>query len=198
MMIMPGNNSSPPVHYLAGAHPGLIGWIIGPKAVSHTKLRSWMPYALDNDAFSAYFNKTEWDETLWLEMLRWADLQDHPPLWVLVPDKVADRETTLLNWDKYAPEAGKHGPLAFASQDGMEPSDVPKEAQVVFMGGSTEWKWSNLAKWASIFPRMHVGRVNTIKKLTLCKELGIESVDGGNWFLGGEKTMMQMVNFLKT
>ena len=180
-MIMPGTNSYGLVHWIAGAHPGKIGWLIGP---THRKLpRAWLPYALDNDAFSAWSQKKPWNEALWLDLLQWARRTHVAPLWVLVPDVVADKRKTLIQWEKYCPVVAEFGwPLAFAVQDGMRPCDVPDNADVVFVGGTTEWKWKNLKMWTENFPRVHCGRVNMIRRLWTCEDAGCESVDGSGWF----------------
>jgi hypothetical protein len=186
MMVMPANHSSPLVHYLAGAKPGRIGWLVGPSSLPKTKLRAWMPFACDNDAFSAWTNQTPWDEEAWLAMLRRVQSLHVNPLWVLVPDVVANKEQTLVLWDKYAPVAAAYKwPLAFALQDGMSPGDVPSDADLVFVGGTTEWKWRSLPMWCDHFPRVHVGRVNELDKLWVCQRLGVESVDGTGWFRDG-------------
>jgi len=106
------------------------------------------------------------------------------PLWVLVPDVVADKEATLKKWSIYSPIAKSFGwPLAFAVQDGMTPDDVPDEC-LIFVGGTTEWKWDTVPMWAATGRRVHVGRVNSIEKVILCENLGIESVDGTGWMRG--------------
>ena len=103
LMVMPANNSSAIVHYWAGKHPGKIGWLIGPTAIAKTKLRPWIPFALDNDAFSSWTAGRAWDEAAWIAMLRSVRAQSMRPRWVLVPDVVANREATLAKWDQYAP-----------------------------------------------------------------------------------------------
>jgi hypothetical protein len=106
------------------------------------------------------------------------------PRWVLVPDVVADRDATLRKWDKYSQIAQQFGwPLAMAVQDGMTPEDLPDEC-VVFVGGTTKWKWDTVEMWASTNRRVHVGRVNEVEKLILCEKLGVESVDGTGWMRG--------------
>jgi hypothetical protein len=189
MMVMPSNNSGAFVHYLAGRFPGRIGWLTGPSGMQKTRLRPWIPFALDNDAFSCWTKGTPWNESLWLSML---DTLKHDsefsPRWVLVPDVVADRDQTLANWGKYSPVAKQFGwPVAFAVQDGMIVEDVPKDADVIFVGGTTNWKWRTLPMWSSIGKRVHVGRVNEVPKLNLCESLGVESVDGTGWMRGTEE-----------
>lgn len=187
MMVMPANHSSSTIHYLAGKYPGRFGWLVGPTARFKTRLRSWMPYALDNDAYSAWTQKTKWDVEAWRSLLKWAKASGQAPLWVLVPDVVANREGTLDNWDLYASEAASFGwPLAFAVQDGMTPGDVPSNADVIFVGGTTEWKYAYLDLFTTRFKRVHVGRVNELRRLWTCQDLGVESVDGTGWFRDGQ------------
>jgi len=183
-MVMPANHSSPMIHYWAGKHPGKMGWLIGPTAMPKTKLRPWMPFALDNDAFSAWSKKREWDEHTWLSMMGQVKVSGLVPRWALVPDVVADRGGTLEKWEKYAPIAAQFGwDLAFAVQDGMTPADLP-DSCVVFVGGTTDWKWQNLPMWTETGRRVHVGRVNEINKVLWCEELGVESVDETGWMRG--------------
>ena len=184
MMIMPANHSSPMIHSWAGKPPGKMGWLIGPSAMPKTKLRPWMPFALDNDAFSAWSKKREWDVHMWLTMMGQVKVSGLVPRWALVPDVVADRDGTLEKWEKYSPIAAQFGwDLAFAVQDGMTPADLPDNC-VVFVGGTTDWKWQNLPMWTETGRRVHVGRVNEINKVLWCEELGVESVDGTGWMRG--------------
>ena len=182
MMILAGQ-SNPLWHYAAGRWPGKVGLLLGPAYFRKQAIRPWLTYVLDNDAFSAWSNGTEWNHAAWTEMLKRAMLNKHKPAWVLVPDVVADKTATLASWQRHAPEAASYSwPLAFAVQDGMTPDDVPEGAQVVFVGGTTEWKWQNLPMWCASFSRVHVGRVNNIEKVYHCEDMGIESVDGTGWF----------------
>lgn len=184
MMVMLANNSNPIVHYFAGRFPGKIGWLVGPSARKKTSLKRWIPYALDNDAYSAFSNRTEWSESEWVALLEWARMAVKKPLWVLVPDVVANREATLENWKRYAPMVREA--RGFAVQDGMTPDDVPSDADLIFVGGTTSWKWRTLPMWAKCGKRIHVGRVNTLRRLWTCDEFGVESCDGTGWFREGD------------
>lgn len=140
---MPSNNSSMHLGWLAGRYPGRIGWLLSPDG--WRKPHRWMTYALDNGAYPAWVNKREWDEDGFVQMIETAALCEHAPSWVIVPDVVADREATIARWHEWAPSLRRYGwPLAFAVQDGMTQSDVPTDADVVFVGGTTEWKWKTV------------------------------------------------------
>ena len=188
MRLMPSNHSSATFHFFAGRYPGRLGWLIGPRARLKTRLRPWVEYALDNDAFTAWTGNSDWNEHEWFRLLEWVSKSHTTPLWALVPDVVADRDGTLEKWDKYAPTIIDLGwSPAFAVQDGMTPDDVPKNAAIVFIGGSTEWKWRTLPIWAENFARIHVGRVNEPRRLWTCEDYNVESVDGSGWFRDSEE-----------
>lgn len=145
----------------------------------------WMPYALDNGAYSAFKNGRPFDVPAWLSLLDWAKASGVAPLWTLVPDVVGDCAATLRAWDTYAPIAASYGwPLAFAAQDGMEPIDVPAAADVVFIGGSTAWKREAIVPWCRAHRRVHVGRINTRRWVEYCEAAGAESCDGTGWTRG--------------
>lgn len=185
MMLLFGGRPRSILHYWCGKYPGRVGCLLGPQhyAAQQNNIPQHCPYALDNDAYGAWVKKQPWDYDAWAKMLRHAKMTGIAPLWVLVPDVVADRDATLTRWAEYSPEARRFGwDLAFAVQDGMAPDDVPANASVVFIGGTTEWKWRSLPMWTGAFPRVHVGRVNELRRLWTCEDLGVESVDGSGWF----------------
>ncbi len=183
MIVMPGDNTGILVGYLAGKYPGKMGHLFSPRPHRvPCGPFNFMPFALDNGAYAA---GTEWDESRWFRMLDWARLSGQRPLWALVPDVVGDRDKTLQRWDDYAGRTASYGwPLAFAVQDGMTPVDVPRNADVVFVGGSTEWKWRTVEMWCRAFVSVHVGRVNSYRRLWQCHDAGAESCDGTGWFRG--------------
>jgi hypothetical protein len=105
---------------------------------------------------------------------------------LLVPDVVANRSETLRKWEAWAPDLRRwYGwPLAFALQDGMEPGDEPKEADVLFLGGSVWWKRRQLRDKVWTGYRLHVGKINGYGWLWLSVAAGAESCDGTGWFRG--------------
>lgn len=180
MIVMPANNSKGIIHYWAGkGYP--VGWLCGPGSIKEPT--DYIPYFCDNGRYSVWSKGKEWNEDEFIEMLDLFSAFQNQPGWVVVPDVVANKDATLSEWDKWEkPLRGYNIPLAFVAQDGMKPSDVPSSADLVFMGGSFEWKWSNLRHFTEKYKRVHVGRVNTLRHLKTCKSLGVESVDGTGWF----------------
>ena len=143
-----------------------------------------LPWAADNAAFSkpddAKFSR--------LCVESWALDRYHPPLWVAVPDAVGDHAATLrlFGWwcDEWRQEYGCIPfPLAFVLQDGCRPAEVPwDEIEAVFVGGSTRFKLREseaLVRAAKdCGKQVHVGRVNTLRRLRFAYDLGADTVDG--------------------
>lgn len=194
-MVMPSNNTSALVRQLGRLFPGNMGLLIGPggwREPTH-----YLPYALDNGAYPAYTKGIEWTAVEWRNLLDRASTSRIKPLWCAVPDCVADAEATKKMWREWSPFVVEQGfKRAFVVQDGMTAVDVPPDADVVFVGGSTAWKWSTVATWASSFPRVHVGRVNTLKWLMRCDEVGVESIDGTGWFRGDIQQTRELVQYV--
>ncbi len=182
-MVMPSNNTSALVRQLGRLFPGRMGNLIGPggwRDPSH-----YLPYALDNGAFGAFTKKVEWEPAPFVDLLERAKAARIQPIWATVPDVVADAKATIERWAEWAPRVRSYGfPCAFVVQDGMNREHVPADVDLIFVGGSTEWKWSTLASWCAWFRRVHVGRVNSLRRLIDCDERGVESVDGTGWFRG--------------
>lgn len=193
MIVMPANNTGIQVGYLAGRFPGKIGHLYSPGGQRGPF--EFARYAIDNGVFA---KGEAWEEAPFFELLNWARLSGQSPLWVVVPDVVGDRIRTLRKWDIYAPRLTSYGwPLAFAVQDGMVAKDVPAEASVIFVGGSTGWKWHTMPIWCRDFPRVHVGRVNSYRRLWQCHDAGAESCDGSGFPRGDQKQWRDLVAYLE-
>jgi hypothetical protein len=184
-MIMPSNNTCGIIHYCAGAYPGSVGLLISP--AGWRKPPWYMPYALDNGAFTGF------DEKAFTVLLNRARLLKAKPLWVAVPDVVADAEATLRLWHEW----WQRVPFkrAFVAQDGHEAVDVPKQADAVFVGGSTDWKLSCAHKFKGASPWLHIGRVNTASRLQWAVDIGADSVDGTGWFQSSRQ-QLDLIEFV--
>jgi hypothetical protein len=196
MRVMVANRTGVEVGYLAASYPGLLGHLYSPGAERGPY--EFLPYGLDNGAFSAWDKQRPWNESEWRLLLSWAALSGQQPLWAIVPDVVSDRAKTLAQWDKYAPVVRSYGfQPALAVQDGMTFDDVPDDKCVLFLGGSTEWKDQAIAPWCDRFPeRVHVGRVNTWTRLWKCYQAGAISVDGTGWFAKKNGQAAELRRFL--
>lgn len=194
--VMVTNHSSLWFGYLAGRYPGSLGHLYSPGG----QRGPWhfLPYALDNGAYSAFRRQAAWDEGAWFDLLSWAVDRPLKPLWAVVPDVVGDREATLARWRAYLRHVVRRGfTPAFAVQDGMTFRDVPTDDCVLFIGGSTEWKVRSIAPWCSQFPgRVHVARVNDHVRLRHCLEAGAVSVDGTGWHHTKFGQLRRLVHFV--
>jgi hypothetical protein len=185
MTIMPSNNTGFEAGRLFGMFPDRLAHLHNCDSIREPK--QGIPWALDNGVFGAFTSGKQWsEEPLYQFLDAYAAWK---PLWVVVPDSVGNREKTLELWNHHAPALKAFGvPLAFAAQDGMIPEDVPSDASIVFVGGSTSWKWRSLPMWTEHFPRVHVGRVNSRRLLEMAERNGAESCDGTGWFRDPKRT----------
>jgi hypothetical protein len=156
-------------------------------------------WAADNSAFSGF------DDEKFRRMLKRIkgrkDCQ-----FVTAPDVVGDHEETLGLWKLWHPIIRNHGLLpAFVCQDGCCEFDVPwgdfravgestwpELAQAaIFIGGTNRYKFSEEAclivrRALRLQMWVHVGRVNSVKRLLFCLALGVSSVDGSSFSRFGE------------
>jgi hypothetical protein len=195
MVVMPTANTGFDCGVFFGKYPDKLGQLFSPDDKNGMPRQEY-PWALDNGVFGAWTRGDKWNEEPLFRFLE--KYHFLTPSWVVVPDWVADRDKTLRLWDQYAPALIAFGvPLAFVVQDGMTTSDVPTEADIVFVGGSTSWKWRNLRMWTESFPRVHVGRVNTEKLLWMAHDSGAESCDGTGWFRGDRQQLAGLDRYLQ-
>lgn len=145
------------------------------------------PYVLDNDRFSVWSKGNKWDGGKYIEFLdRMTEITPYPPMWAAVPDVVANPHSTLIWWDKWVHQILERGfEPALVVQDGMTPSSIKSVTpypKVLFVGGTTDWKWRSLSMWTSNHPHIHVGRVNTGRLLWMVHRSGARSSDGTGWW----------------
>lgn len=134
-----------------------------------------MPVAIDNSAY------TNFQKEKYMGLID--KIGDCPIQWITVPDVVGNAELTDILWNYWQPELGGL-PLAYVAQDGAERIQLPwAEFRCLFIGGTTDWKLSAAAAYliqkAKRFGKLvHMGRVNSDKRLRYAFELGCDSVDG--------------------
>lgn len=144
-------------------------------------------WGADNDCFNKF------DPVKWQRMLY--KLVGLPGcLFINAPDAfdkdagIGDHEATLRLWEKWHPFLSMLGmPISFVLQNGCCPDTVPwDQCDAVFIGGCTEWKLGPEA--AAIIDRakelgkhVHMGRVNSVKRIKYAHSIGVDSVDGSGW-----------------
>lgn len=142
-----------------------------------------MRYAIDNGAYGCYLRQQPFDAPRFRRLLhskgRGAD-------WVVIPDIVAAGHESLRFSLEWLPECQRWCKLSLlAVQDGMTPDDIINYIGPdigIFVGGTTEWKLETMPLWgdvASLFGcYLHVGRVNTRRRINYCESIGADSFDG--------------------
>lgn len=141
----------------------------------------FVKWAADNGCFA---KGADFDGGDWLEWL--AGLRRHRGtcLFAVAPDVLGDHEAT---WERSAPFLSTIRQLGFraalVAQDGFE--DYPRwdGYDALFIGGSTAWKLSEGAYVAAQQARLkgkwvHMGRVNSLRRLTAAHISAFDSVDG--------------------
>ena len=162
-----------------------------------------LPWACDNSAFS----NPDVDKFWRLCINSWAMDRHHPPLWVAVPDVVGDHKATLASfgwWRAYwLEEIGRIPfPLAFVLQNGCTVDEVPwDEIAAVFVGGDNEFKLRQSAPLIDAAKSrdklIHIGRVNTHRRLRYAFDLGADTVDGTNYSMFSETHLPGALAFVK-
>lgn len=153
---------SPPSNIAARAMvTGELGCMTTPKQGNPVPAGAW--YGADNGKFGkGWPGPDAW--WAWLQKAVAAD--PHRCLWATAPDVVCDPVGTLTESLPWLPRIRSLGvPAAFVGQDGCEQGLVPwQHFDVLFLGGSTEWKLGPAAEALSREAvargkRVHMGRV---------------------------------------
>lgn len=140
-------------------------------------------YAVDNGAWTAHQQGVPFDEHRFRVAV---DLLGANADWVAAPDIVMGGHRSLdlsLSW---LPALRSSAPVVLIPvQDGVAPSDVADllgPTVGIFVGGSTEWKEQSAARWGAVCRERsawcHVGRVNTARRIAICRDAGATSFDG--------------------
>jgi hypothetical protein len=142
-----------------------------------------MRYALDNGAWTAFQQQQPFDGKAFLIAVEKLGLDAD---WIVLPDIVEGGLASLdysLSWKERL--RGMPTKLLIAVQDGMQISDVASllcPAVGIFVGGTTEWKEATAQAWGSLARRrnchLHVGRVNSARRIRICAAAGANSFDG--------------------
>lgn len=160
-------------------------------------------YAIDNgrvvlDDKSRPTTDPAWSETRWRTHLE--ECSTLAIDWAVVPDIVGDAAATLDLWRRYRPIiSALEIPAAFVMQDGAH--DVPDDADLGFIGGSDAYKLGpDAARLTSrLLSRgtpVHMGRVNSRRRLSLARDIGCASVDGTYLAYGPDANLPKLLAWL--
>jgi hypothetical protein len=137
-------------------------------------------WCADNGCFSSRFEEGHW----------WSFLKRHAGdagtcAFATAPDVVGDAAATLTRSGPWLQRIRALGyPVALVGQDGLEDLVVPwGDFDAFFIGGSTEWKLGPEAAQLAGEARergkwVHMGRVNSRKRMRYAESIGCHSADG--------------------
>tara|TARA_Y100000593_G_C4225590_1_gene294256 strand:- start:227 stop:844 length:618 start_codon:yes stop_codon:yes gene_type:complete len=140
-------------------------------------------FAIDNGAWSCHQRGTEWLPQRWLRLV---EKKGSAAQWAALPDVVCGGLDSLILSLSWLPQVQNLcSKWLIVVQDDMTATDLEPHVskQVgIFVGGSTSWKESSLPMWGRLSARsgcwLHVGRVNTARRIRLCALAGADSFDG--------------------
>jgi hypothetical protein len=146
-------------------------------------------YFIDNGAWSAHQKGVENDLDAFARYVyRFGECAD----FIVAPDIVeGGLESLKLSMSWIGRLSRYPGELLIAVQDGMTEKEIfpilERFDVGLFVGGSTEWKLRTLPIWGSLSKRfqcyLHVGRVNSARRIALCALAGVDSIDGSTLLL---------------
>lgn len=166
-----------------------LGLLCTPASSVHLQRHHYSWWAADNGCFAEYTGGKPFDEQRWLDWL--APLAAEPTLlWAVLPDVVGDARATHERSMRYLDRVRELGaPVAWVAQDGLEAEPVLLDeivdvADCLFIGGSTDWKLDEHVQRPIVDRALdaglwvHVGRVNSRKRLRFAASIGAHSADG--------------------
>lgn len=175
----------------------LLGCIVTPK--QGNRVPDGVTLCADNGAYGkGYPGDDAW----------WAWLQTLPVEWcafAVAPDVPFDAAATLERSRPWLPRIRSLSiPAALAAQDGLENLDVPwDEFDVLFIGGTTEWKLGHeaallIAEAKRYGKHVHMGRVNSEKRLRYARFIGCDSADGTYIAHGPDTNLPDVLAWLRS
>jgi hypothetical protein len=191
---------------LAYSHPHL-GRLVQPfhyPRIADTAGRG-VPWAADNAAFGGFEGQTV--ERFCRMVPALCGLPNC--LFVVCPDVVGDAEATDGLFAEWSPRIRALGlPLAYVLQErgeDVDPRRIPwSEVEAIFIGcaadrvklGPSVRTVARLAKERGKW--VHMGRVNSARRITYAQEIGCDSVDGTSWVRWRERYLQGGLDLLSS
>lgn len=156
-------------------------------------------FAADNDAFSGFhFDR-------YVDMLQMLKRWERKPAWVTLPDVVSDYLKTE--------ELARKWVDVLRGLFGLRPAYVIQDGQTIwnidwglvdalFVGGSTEYKLGPDARLLVYAAKsrglwVHMGRVNSKKRMSYARMIGCDSVDGSSFNMYRDRHLPWAVEHLE-
>lgn len=175
--------------------PTWYGCITAPERWGRRPIEEGRPWCCDNGAYSGRFDPDKFLKTL-------ESLEPHAATcrFIVAPDVIQDAHGTLELWREWAPIIRSFAyPVALVAHNGMTPDDLPADADALFIGGSDEWRDAPstheliaAAKARGMW--IHVGRVNSNKRIRHWRTLGADSSDGTHSAFAGLQNTVRLFN----
>lgn len=157
-----------------------------------------LPWAADNGCFKAgeQFNAGKW----WT----WLIAKRNPLLsFAVAPDVVGDHDQTVARSSPWLCAMREEAiPAAFVAQNGSEGLKLPwDDFSTLFIGGTDPWRYGPARLVAQESKRqgkwLHVGRVNSLRRLQWALSLRADSCDGTYLCFGPGKNLPKLIKWLK-
>lgn len=177
---------------------GLLGGIETPNGGSPAP--DGAAWCADNGCFSTnYVGDDRW--------FAWLASKAHRAescVFATAPDVVGDAAATWERSREWLPRIRSLGfPAAFVAQDGIERTAIEWSAfDVLFLGGSTDWKLGTAARAVTAEAKrrgkhVHMGRVNSRRRLLYAQAIGCDSADGTYLAFGPDRNLPKLLGWLK-
>lgn len=176
-----------------------IGFMLTPNMAMHPSCTTDQIWAADT---GCYTQPEKYSNSRYLNWLRAQNTSTC--LFAAAPDILGNAKETLQRSAPVLTALRSIGfKAALVAQDGLENEIVPWDmVDCLFIGGTTEWKLSiacakliahatNRQKW------VHMGRVNSFKRLRSAQALGCDSVDGTHVAFSPDKQVSDIINWIE-
>jgi hypothetical protein len=199
MLYLTGSGINPKTTPILAAHP-MIGALATPASLALNYVEPFRHWGADNGCFAQPHKFTMSGYLAWLRRMLPIANRCH---FATAPDVVGDAAAT---WERSRPTlpqlraAGYRA--ALVAQNGLEDMDVAwSEFDALFIGGDDAWKLSACAhslvgeakrrgKW------VHMGRVNSLRRLQIAADFGCDSADGNFLAWGPDQNLPRLLRWL--
>lgn len=186
----------PTVH--VAMEDGALGFIDTP--LQRNKRPDHVIWCADNGCF----NDATFSESRWITWLH--DNAEHASTcwFATAPDVLGDAESTLYRSLPWLPRIHALGyPAAYVAQDGQETVPLPWHLfDVLFIGGTTNFKLGTVARRLVAEAkqqgkRVHMGRVNSLRRYRYAESIGCDSADGTILKHGPAKNLIRILGWYR-
>lgn len=175
--------------------PGL-GRFVTPASRNSADVVAGWSWAADNGAFGGF------DEDAFLAMIDRFQAHKASCLFAVAPDCVGDAAATDRLWRQWGAWLRWDGwPAAYVAQNGATEASIPwDEFETLFIGGDTPFKLASRPLMEAAKERgkwVHVGRVNSLRRLRWAHEAGADSVDGTQFSMYPDTYIERALRFME-